>query len=381
MLISTHLFIFLDQPFNGGTFGTRLNNSIKNVTGKTLEDHYTNCIGVDISVMEIATVLKKRQLMALYLHHCCHSPANAILTPSVNKVIILNNQHEIKTRKVMDKGKQINPGGSLGDDNFKVSLSNSFQKIRDELYTFHGYEVVNNLFFKDDLRGKKIAEFGCGHGYMTLLLSSYAAEVYGFDVDKDAIDFATHLKETFRMTNVYFNHYEGLALPALDEQFDCVISADVIEHLPNPQDYLREAYRVLKKDGLLLLTTPNGLVAHKNKCIIRTHSKFHVTEYYPIELSELLSKNHFIIIESYCNKGISEWGFRKSRSKELAIKVLCKLGLFETVLKIKEHLFQKEANIAAPLGNSVNDFKVRKIGLESITETNCDAILIRAKKS
>lgn len=286
----------------------------------------------------------------------------------------------IYIRVLLEVKEPINPGGSLGSDTFKVSLSNSIEDVKSELTKFHGYDVTNNIFFKKHLKGKKIVEFGCGHGLMTLLLSEFANEVHSFDVDKEAIEFANQLKQTFGVANVRFEHYGGYDLPVPDEQFDCVISADVIEHVKEPLKYLKEAYRVLKKDGLLLLTTPNGLIAKKNKCIVMSHSKFHFTEYYPSELYEMLSNSKFDLIESFSSKNISGGGYRINGVRKIVIKTLCKIGLYGLVSSIKNTVLSESSrNVKSP-NNATEDFVVTKRGLEQINDRNCDAIFIIARK-
>jgi SAM-dependent methyltransferase len=49
----------------------------------------------------------------------------------------------------------------------------------------------------------------------------------------------------------------GARLPYADASFDLVVSMDVVEHLPDPVPWLREALRVLRPQGTLMLTTPN----------------------------------------------------------------------------------------------------------------------------
>src|ERR1700674_1109967 len=47
------------------------------------------------------------------------------------------------------------------------------------------------------------------------------------------------------------------ALPVRDDSFDIIISTEVIEHLENPRAIFREFYRLLRSNGVLIVTTPN----------------------------------------------------------------------------------------------------------------------------
>jgi len=47
-------------------------------------------------------------------------------------------------------------------------------------------------------------------------------------------------------------------MPFKDKTFDTIVSGDMIEHIENPSAFLKEAKRVLKDDGLLIVSTPNA---------------------------------------------------------------------------------------------------------------------------
>jgi SAM-dependent methyltransferase len=51
-------------------------------------------------------------------------------------------------------------------------------------------------------------------------------------------------------------------IPSADDQFDCVLSSEVMEHTEDPRLYLREAHRVLKPGGSLVLSVPAIWVYH-----------------------------------------------------------------------------------------------------------------------
>lgn len=103
--------------------------------------------------------------------------------------------------------------------------------------------------FADTIRGSKILDVGCGLGNYTKLFSVNNNEVTGIDI----IDFRD--KECSKY--FHFIKYDGKLMPFKDEAFDVVTSLDVIEHVKDDLNFVKEIRRVQRKNGKLLIATPN----------------------------------------------------------------------------------------------------------------------------
>ena len=105
-------------------------------------------------------------------------------------------------------------------------------------------------------QGKQVLEIGFGEGYGADYLAQAAREVVGIDMAPGNIPRA---QAKYRRANLQFRHMEGTRLDLPDASFDVVGSFQVIEHIPEPQlpDYLAEIRRVLKPDGLGVISTLN----------------------------------------------------------------------------------------------------------------------------
>ena len=102
----------------------------------------------------------------------------------------------------------------------------------------------------------KLLDLGCGIGLTLSILAQKFPNSVGCDIDKD-MSRATNevLREVGLKTPVII--YDGKKLPFKNNEFDIVASIEVIEHVQNPQQFLKEIFRVLKKDGVLHITTAN----------------------------------------------------------------------------------------------------------------------------
>jgi len=82
---------------------------------------------------------------------------------------------------------------------------------------------------------------------------------------------------------------DAMRLPFGQATFDAVLSNEVLEHLPEPKDFMREAGRVLRPGGLLLLTTVQTWGLHHEP-----HDYYRYTEY---GLRYLAETSGFEVIE------------------------------------------------------------------------------------
>jgi len=105
-------------------------------------------------------------------------------------------------------------------------------------------------------------EIGCGPGRLMRPMSRHFGEIHGVDVSDEMVRLA---RERLRGTsNAHVHHSSGSDLAAFPaEKFDFVYSYAVFQHIPSREvvfNYLREARRVLKTDGILRCQI-NGLPA------------------------------------------------------------------------------------------------------------------------
>ncbi len=103
-------------------------------------------------------------------------------------------------------------------------------------------------------RGKRVLDAGCGAGYGSAEMAHVAQTVIGIDSAAEAVEFA---RENYRLPNLQFEQASCTSLPHQDSSFDLVVGFEVIEHLENWRDFLREVRRVLAPNGQFIVSTPN----------------------------------------------------------------------------------------------------------------------------
>ena len=94
---------------------------------------------------------------------------------------------------------------------------------------------------------------GCAKGFLLKIASQHGWKPYGFDVSAYAIREA---RKNCPKANLFVLNAED-KLPFGDGFFEVITALELIEHLKAPENFLKEAYRMLKPNGLLSITTPN----------------------------------------------------------------------------------------------------------------------------
>ncbi|HIA47511.1 MAG TPA: glycosyltransferase [Candidatus Hydrogenedentes bacterium] len=153
-------------------------------------------------------------------------------------------------------------------------------------------------------------DIGCGSSH---ILADLPHSI-GVDLRHDKLAF-------MRNTNKHLVQGDGMGLPFLDEQFDCVISSEVIEHIPDENGiHIDELTRILKPGGILILGTPDygrweWVVTEWLYGIAKpdAYADEHVTFYTFKSLSEAITSRGFEIIDhDYIGRGELIFQARKS---------------------------------------------------------------------
>ena len=103
---------------------------------------------------------------------------------------------------------------------------------------------------KPDVPGGRSLDVGCGAGQVVGRLTQAGFEAWGVDVSEPSIARARKFSERCLL-------YDGKTLPFPDAHFDSVGALNVLEHVEQPEDFLRELVRVAKPNGKVLVSSPN----------------------------------------------------------------------------------------------------------------------------
>jgi 2-polyprenyl-3-methyl-5-hydroxy-6-metoxy-1,4-benzoquinol methylase len=178
----------------------------------------------------------------------------------------------------------------------------------------------------------RVLDAGCGTGYLSNKLIEDGFEVVSVDVNEDRIEKGKELGrfEDVRVADVQDLEFEN-------KSFEGIISVEVIEHLPKPEKFIKEANRLLKPEGVLAIKTPQRpthdlfqIVINKEYQLLKGEKlDFHPNVMSPRTLIALLDNNGFetdyIKANSMPKNQIKKLGFLSALFRPIEFHYLPKL--------------------------------------------------------
>lgn len=137
----------------------------------------------------------------------------------------------------------------------------------------------------------RVLDIGCATGYFAKELLKKKCETWGIDNNKEAIQKASQYCHKVITRNLNDDH----VLPVPKKYFDYIILVDVIEHLLQPENILSLITSHLKKNGKIIISTPN--IAHASIRWMMAKGEFQYTTLGIMDSTHL----HFYTRKSLCD--------------------------------------------------------------------------------
>lgn len=168
----------------------------------------------------------------------------------------------------MSRVLQTGPGGvwKMRDTHFRTMAF--FMSVRDRLRPNAVAQEVRGF---DLLPGMTIVDYGCGPGRYTMAMAKVvgpSGKVYAVDLQPLAVDMVKRRAVRRRLSNVEALLADGYHTSVPDHVADVVCAIDMFQFVGDTAAFLAEVRRMLKPDGVLLLTDPHeGPRAHKERIL------------------------------------------------------------------------------------------------------------------
>lgn len=208
-----------------------------------------------------------------------------------------------------------------GGEETETYLARPYHQLRIEIMAQLVQEHVN-------LCGKAASalDIGCSTGTATeaILPAKVAERILGLDMSLKALQNIRHPCMTGTVADV------AVSLPFRADCFDVIVAGEIIEHLVDVDAFLLEIRRCLKKNGVLVLSTPNLArlvdrirfvfgITPKQTIPMHRYLRYHVTPFTFSSLRETLTRCRFDIVR-FCSNYVylDPTGLTKSQSHLLA---------------------------------------------------------------
>jgi len=172
---------------------------------------------------------------------------------------------------------------------------------KDEMYPILKDRARSISAFK---KNGRILDVGCGDGYFLNYMKDKGWETYGVEPEEVGSKYA---KDVLKV-NVFIGELKEACYP--NKYFDVITLFEVLEHLHDPSANLSEIGRILKEDGLLVITVPNFTgFAYKifKERRIAIDAPRHLYHFSQITLCKILEKMEFKVLKIRHTSGVRDY--------------------------------------------------------------------------
>lgn len=177
-------------------------------------------------------------------------------------------------------------------------------------------EHLNRYYFalnQIDLTDKTVLDLASGEGYGSYILAKYSKHVTGIDISTEVIEYA---KAKYIKNNLSFLVGNAIDIPLEDHSVDVFVSFETLEHHDKHKEMIDEIKRVLKSEGILIMSSPDK---YYYSDLPKYINEFHVKELYYEEFKYLITsyfeKTYFfsqnIFMGSVITSDATESGYKK----------------------------------------------------------------------
>jgi len=200
---------------------------------------------------------------------------------------------------------------------------------KDELYLKS--EMSRKETFKNDLKNirkiysksGRLLDIGCGYGLFLDTAKEAGYDAEGIEISKYSYEYCKSKNHKVHNNVLGECNFEN-------ESFDLITMWDLIEHLEDPSSFLKDVNRILNRDGLVVISTPNiGSLFAKARgrswwCIVRMHLFYFSRR----TIKNLLEKNGFIVIaiKSHPRKITLKYAAEWIKDNRILYKILKNIG-------------------------------------------------------
>jgi len=183
------------------------------------------------------------------------------------------------------------------------SKPDAFAFIKKDLENQIRIKKILNLFNQLKKSESKLLDIGCANGFITKEFVKMKYQAYGIDISSKLLKQAK--KKEVKVKQIDINN--GLSFS--NNFFDFIFAGEIIEHIQNTEIIFKEINRVLKKNGQIIITTPN--LAHLPDRIkllkgqaptqiqpLHKYLKLHIRQFTHSSLNQILRSYGFKIIKS-----------------------------------------------------------------------------------